>query len=162
VFWSAHPVHLCCGTGTIGLCLARQVRRVIGVEIVADAVRDAEANAALNGISNVEFHAAPVEKVIDNIIENLVASGAKRIVAILDPPRNGVPSGVIKAIRNCDAIRTLVYVACDAAKASSNLLDLRRAQSKRLDSPPFQLTAVRGVDLFPHTPHCELIMQFTR
>ena len=136
------------------------MKRVIGVEILEAAVRDAEKNAALNGITTAEFHAAPVEKVIDRIVAQV--AGAHRVVAILDPPRSGVPGDVIRTIRRCAAIHTLVYVACDAAKAGGNFLDLCRLPSNRIAGPPFQISAACGVDLFPHTPHTELVLQFTR
>jgi len=78
---------LCCGTGTIGLTLASRVKKVIGVEMVEEAIADAKLNAALNGIQNVEYHCSKVEDVIDEIIKS---AGSSPIVAVVDPPRNGL------------------------------------------------------------------------
>ena len=136
------------------------MHRVIGIEILAAAVVDAKRNAEANGIANAEFHAAPVEKVIDTVIAGI--GPGRRVVAILDPPRSGVPDTVVRAVRACAAVTTLVYVACDAASASRNLLDLCRVESNRVHGAPFVITAACGVDLFPHTRHCELLVQFKR
>jgi len=78
---------LCCGTGTIGLTLASRMKKVIGVEMVHTAIEDAKINAALNGITNVEFFANKVEDVIESIIRS---AGDAPIVAVVDPPRSGL------------------------------------------------------------------------
>ena len=127
--------------------MARQVHRVIGIEILAAAVVDAKRNAEANGIANAEFHAAPVEKVIDTVIAGI--GPGRRVVAILDPPRSGVPDTVVRAVRACAAVTTLVYVACDAASASRNLLDLCRVESNRVHGAPFVITAACGQFLAP-------------
>ena len=77
---------LCCGTGTIGLTLAKKVKHVIGVELLPEAIEDAKRNAVHNGISNVTYYASRVEDVMDKIVRNLTG----HVVAILDPPRSGV------------------------------------------------------------------------
>lgn len=80
---------ICCGTGTIGLCMARSVRRVIGLELNEDAIKDARFNAELNQITNIEFHCGRAEQLISQIL-NKLGSEDGDVVAILDPPRNGL------------------------------------------------------------------------
>jgi tRNA (uracil-5-)-methyltransferase len=133
---------------------------VVGLELLEAAVRDAERNATLNHLGNTQWVAGPVEKTLDAVLEGLPAG--TRVVAVLDPPRSGVPPTVIRSLRRCTAVRALVYVACDPAQAAGNLLDLCRRESKRITGLPFQLTAACGVDLFPHTAHIELIARFSR
>lgn len=151
---------LCCGTGTIGLSLAKKVDQVIGIEIIPDAVEDARKNALINGINNVKLVADSVEKAIDKIIGQIPST--KAITVVLDPPRNGVHKSVIKTVRNCERISRVVFVACNAEAATNNFIDLTRSSSKTLNGTPFVLNKARAVDLFPHTNHCELILQFNR
>ena len=79
-------VDVCCGTGTIGLCLADRVKRVVGVELVPEAVRDARSNAARNGVSNVSFFAGKAEEILNGILRDI---DSKDVVAVVDPPRFG-------------------------------------------------------------------------
>ena len=82
---------LCCGTGTIGLCLARPVRHVHGIELSEDAVKDARFNAELNAIQNIDFHCGRAEKLVYNVLKKAIPKGQNAdIVAILDPPRSGL------------------------------------------------------------------------
>ncbi len=74
-----------CGAGTIGLSLARRARRVVGIEIVEPAVRDAKENARRNGVTNAEFYAGPCEK----LLPQLASKGLKFDAVVLDPPRKG-------------------------------------------------------------------------
>ena len=84
------------------------------------------------------------------------------VVAILDPPRSGVHSSVIQAIRGCSRINRLIYISCHAESAQKNFLDLARPTSKRYEGIPFIPDRAVGVDLFPMTPHAELIMEWSR
>ena len=79
------------GTGTIGLAMARSVKRVIGIESNAQAVADAAANAARNGITNAEFICAKAEQATRQVLERLTPSELDSLVAIVDPPRAGTP-----------------------------------------------------------------------
>ncbi|KAK6625257.1 hypothetical protein RUM43_005551 [Polyplax serrata] len=130
---------VCCGTGTIGLCLAEKCNEVLGLEMTAEAIADARVNADLNGVKNAEFFVGKAEDVLSS-----VAYKAKNeeIVAIVDPPRAGLP--------------------CDHRKAVKNFVDLGRATSKIYKGEPFLPVKAIPVDLFPHTPHCELITYFER
>lgn len=151
---------LCCGTGTIGMTLAASVERVIGVEIVKEAIEDAKINAEMNGVTNMIFECNPVEKAIERIIAGLPANAD--IVVILDPPRSGVHSSVVKAIRKAPRIARLVYVACNPEAVMGNFNDLTKIASNAFPGIPFTLQKAVAVDLFPQTEHCELVAQFAR
>ncbi|EDO47401.1 predicted protein [Nematostella vectensis] len=152
---------ICCGTGSIGLCLAKYVSKVIGVEVIQSAVEDAKQNAIMNGITNAEYVCGKAEDVF-------TYKSMKRLrrftqcIGIMDPPRAGVHKSVIDAIRKYDKLDKLIYVSCAPDHAIPNLLDLCRPTSKRVKSVPFRLVSAVPVDLFPHTKHCELLMLFQR
>lgn len=151
---------LCCGTGTIGMMMAPHVSRVIGVELVPEAVEDAKRNAALNGITNIEFKCARVEDAINEVIQSVPVTTP--IAVVLDPPRSGIHKSVIKAIRNCERISSLVYVSCNPAACLQNYADLGKEVSRSTTGRPFVLESSVPVDMFPQTEHCELILKFTR
>nr|XP_006819055.1 PREDICTED: tRNA (uracil-5-)-methyltransferase homolog A-like [Saccoglossus kowalevskii] len=151
---------ICCGTGTIGISLAKNVKRVIGVEMCKQAVKDAEHNAKENGITNIKFLCGKAEDVLHKAIYDVY--GSKEVVGILDPPRAGLHAKVIRAIRGCQYINKLVYVSCSPRSAESNFVDLCRQTSKRIKGEAFRPTCAIPVDLFPHTKHCELIVLFER
>lgn len=153
---------LCCGTGTIGMLLSRNANceRSIGIELVASAVEDAKRNAELNGISKCSFHCGKVEDVIDSVINSIEAD--REIVVVLDPPRAGTNSDVIKTIRKVERIKRVVYVSCSPSGAIANLCSLSRPASKQYFGSQFSLSKYIPVDMFPHTDHCELVLQFNR
>ena len=147
---------LCCGAGTIGLCLARHVDRVIGIEISQEAVNDAICNSKSNNISNAEFLCGAVENKLNKLGE--IYREDCDVVAVLDPPRAGVPSSVIRTLRKAKSVKRLIYVACSVSNASQNLVDICRAPSGRMPGEPFHPVRGTPVDLFPHTLHCELVL----
>ncbi|KAI8993664.1 S-adenosyl-L-methionine-dependent methyltransferase [Pilobolus umbonatus] len=149
---------LCCGTGTIGITMAKSVDRVIGIEMVPEAIVDAKANAALNGVTNATYYANKVEDKIDVITKEV----NEEVVAVLDPPRNGVHNNVIRAIREASLIDRVVYISCDAKQAAANFTALCRPPSNRFRGMPFKMSRAVSVDLFPHTDHCELMVEFVR
>ncbi|XP_052801988.1 tRNA (uracil-5-)-methyltransferase homolog A-like [Mya arenaria] len=151
---------VCCGTGTIGLTLAKTVNKVIGVEMCSEAIADAKKNATLNGVDNVVYHCAKAEDVMKDITKSVF--GSEDVVAIVDPPRSGLHTNVVVAIRNCRTINRLVYVSCNVNGALNNLIDLVRPMSKRLTGGRFLPVKAVPVDLFPHTKHCELVILFHR
>ena len=151
---------VCCGTGTIGMIMSPFVERVVGIEMVESAVEDAKLNASLNGIQNIEFKCAKIEAVAREVIAG-IPEGTP-IVVVLDPPRSGVHPDVIKAIRACQRISRVVFVACNPAAAVGNFVDLSRPTSKAFCGLPFELSKAIPVDMFPHTEHCELVLQFDR
>ncbi|XP_053337608.1 tRNA (uracil-5-)-methyltransferase homolog A [Clarias gariepinus] len=150
---------VCCGTGTIGISLAKRVRKVIGIELCQEAVEDAKVNAQANGLTNVEFHCGKAEDIFPTILNAVVSPN---VTAIVDPPRAGLHSKVILAIRRAEHLKRLVYVACNAKAAMNNFIDLCRAPSNRVRGAPFRPVRAMAVDLFPQTMHCETILLFER
>ncbi|RKP22139.1 S-adenosyl-L-methionine-dependent methyltransferase [Rozella allomycis CSF55] len=130
---------LCCGTGTIGQVISSKVKKVIGVELVYEAVEDAKKNANIN-----EFICSKVEDAIGNILSGL--DPTERVVAILDPPRAGIPS----------FIKHIVYASCKPELAMNNFIQLTDQTGN------FKVTNVVPVDMFPHTEHYELLLTFKR
>uniref|UniRef100_A0A6Q2Z0N3 tRNA (uracil(54)-C(5))-methyltransferase n=1 Tax=Esox lucius TaxID=8010 RepID=A0A6Q2Z0N3_ESOLU len=150
---------VCCGTGTIGISLAKRVRKVIGIEMCQEAVKDAKVNAKINGLNNIEFHCGKAEDVFQMVLNAVVSPN---VTAIVDPPRAGLHSKVILAIRRAEHLKRLVYVACNAKAAMNNFIDLCRSPSNRVRGAPFRPIRAMAVDLFPQTMHCEMLLLFER
>ncbi|KAF4074160.1 hypothetical protein AMELA_G00236390 [Ameiurus melas] len=150
---------VCCGTGTIGISLAKRVRKVIGIELCQEAVNDAKVNAEANGLTNIEFHCGKAEDVFPTVLNAVVSPN---VTAIVDPPRAGLHSRVILAIRRAEHLKRLVYVSCNAKAAMNNFIDLCRAPSNRVHGAPFRPVRAMAVDLFPQTMHCETVLLFER
>ncbi|GAB1607960.1 tRNA (uracil-5-)-methyltransferase homolog A [Argonauta hians] len=150
---------ICCGTGTIGLTLAKHVKRVLGVELCAAAIEDAKSNASLNGIRNVEFLCSRAEDATERM--NSWSRGQKA-VAVVDPPRPGLQPKVMYALRRCHFIKRIIYVSCNPVAAIQNFTDLMRPKSRRNKGEPFFAVKAVPVDLFPHTRHCEMVVMFDR
>lgn len=170
---------VCCGTGTIGLTIAKNsaaLKEIVGLEIVEDAVMDAKANAELNGITNARFLVGKAEETIQKVVSEYPDIKRKRtaefassstgpvhkFVAVLDPPRGGVHPKVLRALRECEAISRIVYVSCNPNSLINDASILTRTSSKSTPGSPFVPIMARPVDLFPHTPHTELVTMFQR
>ncbi len=144
---------LYCGIGTISLFLAKRAKRVYGVEVVPQAVKDAKNNAGINGIANVEFFEGKAEEVLPEFgwrYEN--EHGGKKYqgdVVVVDPPRKGCDERLLETIVEMGAKR-VVYVSCDSATLSRDL--------KYLRGRGYEVERVRAVDMFPHTVHVETIV----
>jgi tRNA (uracil-5-)-methyltransferase len=151
---------LCCGTGTIGLCLASRVNRVIGIEMVAAAIENAKVNAARNGVANAEYICARVEHALRDVLGKLPADAD--VVAILDPPRCGVHGNVIKWLRNAAPVRRLVYISCEQRALETDCEGLTKRGTTSFHGAPFRVCGSFGVDLFPHTPHVEMVVVLER
>lgn len=151
---------VCCGTGTIGLSLARRAHKVVGIEMNQGAVEDARHNALLNNISNASFIVGRVETSIHEAIKQV--DSLKPCIAILDPPRAGVPNNVIAAIRAMPTVRKVIYVACEPGNFWKNALALCRPTSKAFRLQPFKPVLAYGADLFPHTDHVEMVVVLER
>ena len=135
-------VDLYCGTGTIGLTMAKQAKQLIGVEIVPQAIENARKNAELNGIKNARFicgDAAKASKVL--LEENL-----KPDVVIVDPPRKGCDEQLISDIAVMNPQR-IVYVSCDSATLARDCA--------RFSEAGFEVQEVTPVDMFPRTGNVE-------
>lgn len=136
---------LYCGTGTIGLTMAKDCRQLIGVEVIPDAVRDAEENAAANGIQNARFLCADAPAAA----EQLRQEGVSPDVVILDPPRKGCGEELVKTIRKMAPSR-VVYVSCDPATLARDL--------KYFAENGYATQEVTPCDMFPRTAHVETVV----
>lgn len=138
-----------CGTGTISLFLARKSRMVYGVEVVEQAVLDAQKNAMENNIKNVEFIAGESEKVIPE----LCSKGIKADVIVVDPPRKGCDVELLITIASMKPER-IVYVSCDPGTLARDL--------KYLSENGYKVMEIQPVDMFPVTAHCEAVVKIER
>jgi 23S rRNA (uracil1939-C5)-methyltransferase len=141
---------LYCGTGTIGLTLARDALTVWGVEVSEESVACAIENAELNEIANAAFFAGEVGRSLEELAQR---AGAPDVV-VVDPPRAGL---VGKSVRRIGALepKRIVYVSCNPTTLAGNVKELSRDWG-------FQLQRVTPVDMFPHTPHVEAVALLTR
>lgn len=152
---------ICCGTGTIGLSLARQLHSVFGMDVSAQAVEDAVYNAQLNGISNVQYQVGRAELLLPEIRHQFVAED---LCAVVNPGRGGLNTRAIRALREYKQIKRLVYISCKPEGAAmDNFVELcdNRPKTHKL-GPPFRLQLACPVDMFPQTRHCELLVLFGR
>ena len=141
---------LYCGTGSLSLFLAQKAGKVIGVEVVPEAVEDARRNAVDNGLHNTEFYAGEVER----LLPGLFAQGYFQADGVvLDPPRKGCDPSVLKALLELQAPR-LVYVSCDPATLARDV--------KVLQSGGYRLEIARPVDQFCQTGHVETVCLMSR
>ncbi|KAM9365680.1 tRNA (uracil-5-)-methyltransferase homolog B [Pholidichthys leucotaenia] len=153
---------VCCGTGTIGITLSPRVDRVIGIEIIEQAVEDATHNAALNNVPNCEFVPGKAEVVLPGLLPQLNTT-AGGLTAVVNPARAGLHYRVVQALRNQPAIRRLVYISCKPdGEAMKNFKELCCAPQKKLTGEQFSPTLAMPVDMFPHTHHCEVVLLFER
>lgn len=151
---------LCCGTGTIGISMAKYVDRVVGVEMVQDAVKDAQFNATINGVSNIEFICSKLEDCIDNVLKQIDPTHS--VIVVLDPPRSGVHPSVIRCLKQSSIaarIMRIIYVSCNASLAKDNFESLMQPTTSKNKSY-YQPEAAVLIDLFPHTKHSELVVAF--
>lgn len=156
---------VCCGTGAIGITASPRVDRIIGVELVEQAVEDARCNAALSNVPNCEFIPGKAEAVLPDLMTRLSPAGVGPVAAVVNPSRAGLHHRVVRALRNQPAIRRLVYVSCKAdGEAMRNFRELCCAADaqKKLTGEAFSPTLAVPVDMFPHTRHCELVLLFER
>ncbi len=135
---------LYCGAGTISLCLARGCERVIGAEIIADAVENARENARRNGIENAEFICADAGEAAAELLRR----GEKPDAVVVDPPRKGLSPEVIEAVCGM-APKRVVYVSCDVATQARDL--------KLFAEKGYRATEATAVDMFPRTHHVETV-----
>ncbi len=137
------------GTGTIAQFVSGKASRVIGIEYVPEAIADAKINAAANGIDNCEFFAGDMK---DILTDRFVEKHGRPDVIILDPPRAGIHPDVAEVILNA-APERMVYVSCNPASQARDLAVLCQK---------YDITAVRPVDMFPHTHHVENVVALKR
>ncbi|WBW99306.1 23S rRNA (uracil(1939)-C(5))-methyltransferase RlmD [Oceanirhabdus sp. W0125-5] len=135
-----------CGTGTISLFLSQKAKKVYGVEIVPEAIKDAKKNAEQNNVKNAEFIVGEAEKIIPNMINE----GIKADVVVVDPPRKGCDVALINALGEMRPKR-IVYVSCDPATLARDL--------KFLEEKGYETVEVQPVDMFPQTAHIESVVK---
>jgi 23S rRNA (uracil1939-C5)-methyltransferase len=132
---------LYCGAGTIGSFCAHSAKKVYGIEMNESAVKNAEANANLNGIKNIEFMCGDVAKILPDIRD-------KPDIVIIDPPRNGLDINAVKLIAG-QRVQRIVYVSCNPATLARDL--------KLFAEAGYELEKVQPVDMFPQTYHIECV-----
>ncbi len=138
-----------CGIGTISLCLAQKAKKVYGVEVVEAAIEDANKNARINNVDNVEFFTGEAEV----MVPRLYKQGIKADVVVVDPPRKGCNEKVLDTIVKINPER-VVYVSCNPATLARDL--------KYLDEKGYRTVEVQPVDMFPHTSHVETVVLMSR
>ncbi len=133
------------GTGTIANYVARSARKVVGIEYVPEAIEDAKVNSQINDIKNTEFFAGDMK---DVLTLDFINAHGKPDVMIVDPPRAGMHPDVVETILKA-APRKVVYVSCNSATQARDL---------QLMDKQYKVTALRPVDMFPHTHHVESVV----
>ena len=133
------------GAGTISLCMAQTAKKVIGIEIVPQAIEGAKRNAERNGVTNAEFHVAPVE----DLLPKLVADGLRPDVIVLDPPRKGVEPAVVEAVVKARP-RRVVYVSCHVPTQARDV--------KLLCEGGYRFEACQPVDMFCYAGGVENVL----
>jgi 23S rRNA (uracil1939-C5)-methyltransferase len=136
---------LYCGTGSIGIYLSKSAGKIIGVEVIAEAIRDAGENARLNGVSHAQFFTGDV---IDVCNDAFFQRHGRPDVIVTDPPRAGMHDKLVRKLLDIKAPR-VVYVSCNVATQARDL---------QLLDECYRVTAVQPVDLFPHTHHIENVV----
>lgn len=139
---------LYCGAGSIGLSMASKAKKIIGVEVVKDAVIDANRNAVINGIVNDQFICGKAEEVLPAKLQGVHAD-----VVILDPPRNGCDSALLESVCSINC-RRLIYVSCNPATLARDL--------KYLTANGFRFVEATPCDMFPQSLHTECIVLMMR
>ncbi len=140
---------LYCGIGTIGLTMAARAGEIWGVELVPEAIADAERNAERNGITNAHFVAGSARTGVRPLVEE----AGKPDVVLLDPPRAGLSQKIVRRVLECEAKR-IVYVSCNPTTLAPNAAQLVEAG--------YTLRRVKPVDMFPQTPHIECVALFEK
>lgn len=156
---------VCCGTGAMGITMSPRVDRIIGIELIEQAVEDAKHNAALSNVQNCEFIPGKAEVVLPDLLFQLSSAGNNLVAAVVNPARAGLHHKVVRALRNQPAIRRLIYVSCKPdGEAMRNFRELCCAPDpqKKLTGEAFSPTLAVPVDMFPHTAHFELVLLFER
>jgi 23S rRNA (uracil1939-C5)-methyltransferase len=140
---------LYCGTGSIGIFCSKNAKKIVGVEVVADAIEDAKINASINGLEDTAFFAGDVIDICDDAF---FAAHGKPDVIITDPPRAGMHEKLVRKLLEMEA-PTIVYVSCNPATQARDLALL---------DEKYQVTKIQPVDMFPHTLHIENVVQLKR
>lgn len=141
---------LYCGIGTISLFMAGRAKNVYGVEIVDEAVSDAQKNARLNGIDNAHFFCGEAEKIVPELYE----AGERADVVMFDPPRKGADEITLSTIIKM-APKRIVYVSCNPETLARDAKFLH-------EEGGYEIKKVQPVDMFPHTGHVETVVLLSK
>lgn len=133
-----------CGIGTIGLTLAQDAKQVYGIEVIEEAVKDAENNAKLNNIENATFTAGLAEELLPKLVEN----GLQPDVVVVDPPRKGLDGQLVNTLIETQPER-IVYVSCNPATLARDIALLTEGG--------YEAKEIQPVDNFPQTTHIETV-----
>lgn len=139
---------LYCGTGSIGIYLSKSAKKIIGVEVIEEAIKDARENAALNKIESADFFAGDVVEICN---DDFFAKNGKPDVVVVDPPRAGLHQKLVNKLLEITAAK-IVYVSCNVATQARDL---------QLLSEKYKIEKVQPVDMFPHTHHIESVALLT-
>ena len=140
---------LYCGTGTIGITMSDKCKKLIGVEVIDQAIQDANINASINGVEGAEFICGDSVKAAEILHEK----GIRPNVIVVDPPRKGCSADLIDTIVDMSPDR-VVYVSCDPATLARDL--------KLFAHKDYQITELTPVDLFPRTAHVECVVSLIK
>ncbi len=138
-----------CGTGTIGIIASPKAKKVVGVEVNADAVKDAKVNAELNKVDNITFY----EDDAGRFMVKEAQKGAKYDVVIMDPPRAGASLEFLKCLVTL-APKKVVYISCNPETQARDLAHLVKNG--------YRVKKIQPVDMFPHTEHVECVVSLVR
>jgi 23S rRNA (uracil1939-C5)-methyltransferase len=136
---------LYCGTGSIGIFVSKHAKKVIGVEVIEDAIEDAKKNAAANNIQHAHFFAGDVIKICN---DDFFTEHGRPDVIITDPPRVGMHEKLVMKLLDIAAPK-IVYVSCNTAT---------QARDINLLSEKYSVEKIQPVDMFPHTHHIECVV----
>ena len=139
---------LYCGTGSIGIFVSDKAKKIVGVEVIEDAIEDAKKNAALNHIEHAHFFVGDVIKICN---DDFFAQHGKPDVVITDPPRAGMHEKLVIKLLEMESPK-IVYVSCNTAT---------QARDIALLSEKYNVVKVQAVDMFPHTHHIECVALLT-
>ena len=134
-----------CGTGSIGIFLSKSAKKIIGVDLIEESIKDAKENAVLNNIEHAHFFAGDVIKICN---EDFFAEHGKPDVVITDPPRAGMHENLISKLLEIEALK-IVYVSCNVATQARDINLLARK---------YAVKKIQPLDMFPHTHHIECVV----
>ena len=149
---------ICCGTGSIGISCSDKVKKIIGIEIVNEAVEDAKINAGINNV-NAEYLAGKAEDLLKEVTKGL---SGQNIFGVVDPPRNGLHRSILQCLRTTKGLNHLVYVSCNPNTLFNNMLDLCAPEGNKQKGPSFVPISIQPVDMFPQTSHIETVVYLKR
>ena len=136
-----------CGIGTISLAMHDKAEKIISIEIIEKAIKDAKDNAKKNKVENVEFRCGDAAKEIRKIVEK-----EKADVIVVDPPRTGLDDELLKTLLKSKA-KQIIYISCNPSTLGKDLYILKKE---------YEIHLVRGYDMFPNTPLVETLVELVR